>query len=245
MPRLLVPIRLDTVRLPAPFNDRPAIDLAVLSEDRARAALRETFDLATVAPGRSVGADEPHRPRFPSSPPPVWKVPPRNATFTGRGITLEKVRNGLAATPTVVVPQALFGLGGVGKTQVALEYAHRFAANYDVVWWISAEQPSTARSDLFELANVLGVAAGEYGRQHPGRAGGAAPGPALPAMAVDLSTTPTRPRTSRDLIPQGSRPRPADLAQPVLGESGHRGDRAGRLRPGRERRPSCAGRFPR
>jgi cellulose biosynthesis protein BcsQ len=160
VPQAMVPIRLDTVRLPMPFTDRPAIELAVLSEERARFALREAFNLPPALSGaaRASAEEARRRPRFPSAPPPIWKVPPRNATFTGRGLALEALRDRLAATPTVVVPQALFGLGGVGKTQVALEYAHRFAADYDVVWWISAEQPSTARSDLFELASVLGVA---------------------------------------------------------------------------------------
>jgi hypothetical protein len=90
--------------------------------------------------------------------PQVWgkKIPPRNRNFTGREDLLDTLRGeitgrtGITGKVTAVVsaPHALHGLGGVGKTQMAVEYAHRFGAYYDLVWWVSADQPNLLRSAL-------------------------------------------------------------------------------------------------
>jgi hypothetical protein len=98
--------------------------------------------------------------RFPGHRPAVFDVPARNPHFTGRNDLLEALRIHLAerATGAVVQASAVYGLGGVGKTQLAVEYAHRYAAAYDLVWWIPAEQPAAISGRLAALARRLGLA---------------------------------------------------------------------------------------
>ena len=152
----LVPVRVDGTRLEMPYTDRPPVDLTGVTAERAR-------ELLLTAVGAEPAGGQRRRigPRFPGTPPPVWNVQQRNTDFTGRAVMLEQLRDRLSASITAVVPQALFGLGGVGKTQLALEYAHRFAANYDCVWWISAEQPHMIRSSLAELGRALHLEGGD------------------------------------------------------------------------------------
>jgi hypothetical protein len=98
--------------------------------------------------------------------PQIWNVPHRNVDFTGRGAILEKLHDDLAGPgEAAVLAQALYGLGGVGKTQVALEYAHRYQADYDLIWWIPAEQPQEVSLKIAGLAERLGIKVGDNAAQ--------------------------------------------------------------------------------
>ncbi|MGH4018243.1 MAG: FxSxx-COOH system tetratricopeptide repeat protein, partial [Pseudonocardiaceae bacterium] len=93
-------------------------------------------------------------PRLPGVLPPVWNVGPRNPRFVGRDGTLVHLRERLRSGGTAVV-QALHGMGGVGKTQVVIEYAHRYAGDYDLVWWVSAEETGLIGEQYATLAVTL------------------------------------------------------------------------------------------
>ncbi|MER5433200.1 FxSxx-COOH system tetratricopeptide repeat protein [Streptomyces sp. NPDC002588] len=90
--------------------------------------------------------------------PRVWgNIPPRNPNFTGRVDLLERLGERLREGTTTVLPEAIHGMGGVGKTQLAIEYAYRHQSEYDVVWWIPAERPGQIGQALVELAQRLGL----------------------------------------------------------------------------------------
>ncbi|WP_158566944.1 FxSxx-COOH system tetratricopeptide repeat protein [Actinomadura craniellae] len=95
--------------------------------------------------------------RPPGTLPRIWNVDPRNPEFAGRERLLDELHQRLGSTGHTVV-QALRGMGGVGKTHLAIEYAHRFSDRYELVWWISAEDASLIGEQFSALAVQLGLA---------------------------------------------------------------------------------------
>ncbi len=93
----------------------------------------------------------------PSGPlPPIWNVPHRrNPNFTGRGELLAAIESTLAGGAQAALTQAIVGLGGIGKTQLALEYAYRHAGDYQAIWWVRAEEPAQLAGDYAALAVSL------------------------------------------------------------------------------------------
>src|SRR5712692_10739159 len=79
----------------------------------------------------------------------------QNPYFTGREDVLAQVHNHLAPGGQVALTQAISGLGGIGKTQVALHYAYRFQKAYSHVLWVTADSPASLVTDFVKLARDL------------------------------------------------------------------------------------------
>ncbi|WP_170323731.1 FxSxx-COOH system tetratricopeptide repeat protein [Cryptosporangium phraense] len=161
----VVPVRVEAVRLPEPWSgasgpalhDTPPIEAAdrlvtavlggvAASRAAGRLARTETGGPALVAP----------RPRLPGHRPDHWNAPARDDVFVGRDESLIALRTALSNGGRVAV-EGRYGMGGVGKTRLALEYVHRFGSDYDLVWWIPADRPVLIGDQFAALAVRLGL----------------------------------------------------------------------------------------
>ncbi|MET9098605.1 MULTISPECIES: FxSxx-COOH system tetratricopeptide repeat protein [Streptomyces] len=126
-------------------------DVSAPTPRRSGTTSEGATDMATTQQQPSVESGQSTTPR-------VWgNIPPRNPNFTGRVDLLERLGERLAEGTTTVLPEAIHGMGGVGKTQLAIEYAYRHQSEYDIVWWIPAERPGQIGQALVELAQRLGL----------------------------------------------------------------------------------------
>ncbi len=83
---------------------------------------------------------------------PLFTVPlPENPFFTGREAVLEELKKTLDKSGIA----ALTGLGGMGKTQTAAQYAHHHRQDYAAVLWVRAESQETLFADLSQMAARL------------------------------------------------------------------------------------------
>ena len=173
----LVPVRVEDVPVAeVPALLRPLLSCDLFGVDAAEA--RQVLLAAVKGPERPGGEPVfPGRgtagglrglggsgPRLPGSLPRVWNVPARNPGFTGREGLLVAVRERLLAGDRAVV-QALHGMGGVGKSQLAMEYAYRFAGDYELTWWVNSEQAALIGDQFAALGAALGCVRADAGME--------------------------------------------------------------------------------
>ncbi|WP_230202935.1 FxSxx-COOH system tetratricopeptide repeat protein [Parafrankia discariae] len=158
---ILLPFRVVPCQPPEMLGVTMYETLFGLAEQAAR---RRLLRAARASLGSSVSVSaEPERggggrPTFPGSPRPVRKAPARNAWFVGREQPLASLRGWFrSADPHRLTTIALTGVAGAGKTQLAIEYTHRYGDAYSLVWWLPAALPEALREALDALADVLGL----------------------------------------------------------------------------------------
>jgi tetratricopeptide (TPR) repeat protein len=148
----------------ADWNGAPFAHLQILPTDAKPIAAWRNKDtaFADVAAGiRRVIVEE--LPQLTASAPRValpkiWNIPyPRNPFFLGRESELLRIRQNLQTGQAMALsqPQAINGLGGIGKTQLALEYAYRHYQDYKVVLWARAESTEALVSSYITVASHL------------------------------------------------------------------------------------------
>ena len=121
------------------------IGVAVTGDD-ARVDARSTSLAAGAIPNPAAVA----------APPGTQNLPRRPARiFVGRASALGQLSGALAEDASAVITQAIYGLGGVGKSELALHYADAHRAAYPFIWWITAEDPAQLQTGLAALATRL------------------------------------------------------------------------------------------
>ena len=127
-----------------------------------RQKLCELFHKGAEELGLIPEAEKQESKRVPSAPARslLWNVPfRRNPYFTGRQDVLACLEAALQTdkTAALVQTQAISGLGGIGKTQTAVEYAYRHQSDYQAVLWAKGDSRELLTSDFVELSALLNL----------------------------------------------------------------------------------------
>jgi tetratricopeptide (TPR) repeat protein len=131
-----------------PRNEKPISQWSEKSEEAFQEIVTELSYLLPELPLHAA----------PDSRAAIWTVPyPQNTLFTGREAELEAIETTLRQGKNAAIgqTQAISGLGGIGKTQIALEYAYRHRQDYRSIFWVLADTRDTLSADYSKIAELL------------------------------------------------------------------------------------------
>ncbi|MDJ0707627.1 MAG: toll/interleukin-1 receptor domain-containing protein [Leptolyngbyaceae cyanobacterium MO_188.B28] len=165
--RKLIPIRVQDCQPSGLLKSIVYVDLIGLEEESARQTISNALperlkpDSAPAFPKTQNPAKREGQPEFPNAPASrPWNVPyERNPFFTGREEVLQTLHQQLSQEGKAALSQTqvISGLGGIGKTQTAVEYAYRHRQDYQAVLWVRAETDQELRTGFIETARLLNL----------------------------------------------------------------------------------------
>jgi len=150
---------------PVDWHGSPFSHLQALPTDAKPVTTWENLDEAFTNIAIGIRRAIEDLPRLTVSAPPallpsVWNIPyPRNAVFTGREEILMRIQTQLQARQAAALsqPQAISGLGGIGKTQIAVEFAYQHRSDYEVVLWVLSDSRESLVSGYITVARLLNL----------------------------------------------------------------------------------------
>ncbi|RMI42800.1 hypothetical protein EBO15_18320 [Actinomadura harenae] len=161
---LLIVVRIEDCATPPELGGADIVDIGHLDEVSARTLLFHEL----VARGVLAEKDLPETSALPSAGgtpfpyggPAITNLGPPAPTFVGRDALVRALRAQFLHPGDEdhdVSAVAVVGMGGVGKSSLAVNHAHRYRRHYDIIWWITADRPTSLRAGLARLALKLGV----------------------------------------------------------------------------------------
>ncbi|MBU1626375.1 TIR domain-containing protein, partial [bacterium] len=138
------------------------IDLVGLKKEEAKKLFLQAVELCkSMVPEPKKQLEEKSQ-RYIKAMPRIWNIPYyKNLNFWGRESILVNIRSMLISEKNSTARLVIHGIGGVGKTHIAVEYAYRYVDEYHIVWWVRSENQITITSDLINLCNKLNLAGGK------------------------------------------------------------------------------------
>ncbi|MCL2592533.1 MAG: toll/interleukin-1 receptor domain-containing protein, partial [Defluviitaleaceae bacterium] len=155
--RLFIPVRISNIKPEGLFSAISYIDLfRVNNEEEAEKLLLHGVDIKNIPRNRPSFPGTPKK-RFPGSLP-FNNLPfSRNHYFTGREQVFEDICSKFESGKAISLTQAIVGMGGLGKTQTALEYAYRYSDKYKWIWWVHAETELSVIASYKQFAVDMGL----------------------------------------------------------------------------------------
>ncbi|MBS2961537.1 AAA family ATPase [Actinocrinis puniceicyclus] len=155
----VVCVEIGDAPLPERHKNLPRFRLDSTDGEGARTQLLAYFWSNAVPAAPSAQNAAPRYPRH-RSPAESWNLPVRHPGFVGRDELIERIRDQLTGDPGQGLACAIVGPAGIGKSLVAIEYAYRFASQYDLVWIIPGDSAQSVQRGLAELAGPVGAPRG-------------------------------------------------------------------------------------